>query len=243
MNRNLLVVTTLGVGMMSAVGMAQAPAAPAPAPAPATPTPASPAATPAAPVVPQAIPAKIALVAFEQAVFATNEGQKAVLEVQKKFEPQKSKIDALGQEIDGLKKQLDSLPATTTAADRASRQRAIDTKDKELQHQAEDAQTAYNADLQEAYAKVAQKVSVTLKNYVAQNGYTLLLDVSNQSSAVMWALPSTDVTDAVIQAYNTASGVAAPPPAAPSAARPSGGSTAPKPAAPRSTTPKPAPPK
>jgi Skp family chaperone for outer membrane proteins len=246
MNRNLVLVSAVGVGLMTAAGMAQATGSPAPA-TPAAPAPASPAATAppaaAAPNVPQVIPAKIALVAFEQAVFTTNEGQKAVLEVQKKFEPQKSKIDALGQEIDGLKKQLDSLPATTTAADRASRQRAIDTKDKELQHEAEDAQTAYNADLQEAYAKVAQKVSVTLKNYVAQNGYTLLLDVSNQASAVMWALPSTDVTDAVIQAYNTASGVAAPPPAAPSATRPSGGSIAPKPAAPRSTTPKPAPPK
>jgi Skp family chaperone for outer membrane proteins len=232
MNRNLLIVTTLGVGMMSAAGMAQAPAAPAPAPA-------SPAATPAAPVVPQAIPAKIALVAFEQAVFATNEGQRAVLEVQKKYEPQKTKIDTLSNEIDGLKKQLGSLPATATAEDRASKQRVIDTKDKELQREAEDAQASYNAELQEAYGKVAAKVSVTLKNYVSQNGFTLLLDVSNQSSAVMWALPSTDVTDAVIQAYNTSSGVAAPPPAAPSANRPSGGTNT----TPRPTTPKPAPPK
>jgi Skp family chaperone for outer membrane proteins len=230
MNRNLLVVTTLGVGMMSAAGMAQAPAAPTPA-APAT-------AAPAAPIVPEAIPAKIALVAFEQAVFATNEGQKAVQDVQKKYEPQKTKIDALSNDIDGLKKQLASLPATATAEERASKQRVIDTKDKELQRQAEDAQQSYNAELQDAYGKVAQKVSITLKNYVAQNGFTLLLDVSNQSSAVMWALPSTDVTDAVIQAYNTASGVAAPPPAAPSAGRPSGGSTTPKPTTPRPAAPK-----
>ena len=175
--------------------------------------------------------------AFEQAVFATNEGQRAVQAVQKKYEPQKTKIDALSNEIDGLKKQLASLPATATAEDRASKQRVIDTKDKELQREAEDAQQSYNAELQEAYGKVAQKVSVTLKNYVSQNGYTLLLDVSNQSSAVMWALPSTDVTDAVIQAYNTSSGVAAPPPAAPSASRPSG-STAPRPTAPKPAAPK-----
>jgi len=228
MNRNLLVVTTLGVGMMSAAGMAQVPAAP---------TPAAPAAA-GAPNVPEAIPAKIALVAFEQAVFATNEGQKAVQDVQKKYEPQKTKIDALSNEIDGLKKQLGSLPATATAEERASKQRLIDTKDKELQRQAEDAQQSYNAELQDAYGKVAQKVSITLKNYVAQNGFTLLLDVSNQSSAVMWALPSTDVTDAVIQAYNTASGVAAPPPAAPSASRPSGSSTTPRPSAPKPAAPK-----
>lgn len=231
MNRNLLVITTLGVGMMSAAAMAQGTGAPAPA---------APAAAPTAPVPPQAIPAKIALVAFEQAVFNTNEGQKAVLEVQKKYEPQKMKIDALSNEIDGLKKQLSSLPATATAEDRASRQRAIDTKDKELQRQAEDAQASYNADLQEAYGKVASKVSVTLKNYVLQNGYTLLLDVSNQASAVMWAgNGNTDVTEAVIEAYNAASGVAAPPPAAPSASRPStGGSAAPRPATPKPAAPK-----
>ena len=214
MNRTLLLTSALGVGMMTAAGMAQTPAAPSP-------TPAAPAA-PAAPAVPQAIPAKIALVAFEQAVFATNEGQKTVQEIQKKYEPQKTKIDALSNEVDGLRKQLSSLPATATAEDRTARQRTIDAKDKELQRQAEDAQTAYNADLQEAYSKVAQKVSITLKNYVAQNGFTLLLDVSNQQGAVLWALPSTDVTDAVVQAYNASSGVAAPPPAAPSASRPTG---------------------
>ena len=234
MNRNLVLVCAVGVGLMTAAGMAQTTGTPAPAAS----------ATPAAPVTPppppQAIPAKIALVAFEQAVFATNEGQRAVVEVQKKYEPQKNKIDALANEVDGLKKQLASLPATSTAEDRAARQRVIDTKDKELQRQAEDAQTAYNADLQEAYGKVAQKLSATLKNYVSQNGYTLLLDVSNQQSAVMWAgNGNTDVTDAVVQAYNAASGVAPPPPAAPSANRPAtGGSAAPKPAAPKPAAPK-----
>jgi Skp family chaperone for outer membrane proteins len=230
MNRNLLFISAMSAGVMTTAAMAQATGAPArPTPAPAT--------AAAAPVKPEAIPAKVALIAFEQAVFATNEGQKTVLEIQKKYEPQKAKIDALSTEIDGLRKQLSSLPATATAEDRATRQRAIDTKDKELQRQAEDAQTAYNTELQEAYGKIAQKVSVTLKSYVAQNGYTLLLDVSNQQSAVMWALPSSDVTDAVVQAYNASSGVAAPPPAAPSASRPAG-STAPRP-----TTPRPAPPK
>ena len=67
---------------------------------------------------------------------------------------------------------------------------------------------------------MAQKFSVTLKNYVAQNGYTILIDVSNQQSAVMWALPNTDVTEATVQALHTSSGVAAPAPSAPSATRP-----------------------
>jgi outer membrane protein len=231
MNRTLILVSALGAGLMTAAGMTQTPAA-APA-APAT----EPAAAPA-PVTPQAIPAKIALVAFEQAVFATNEGQKAVQDIQTKYKPKKDQIEGLSHEVDSLKKQLQSAPATLSDADRAAKMKEIDAKEKRLNHDAEDAQTAYNTDLQEAYGKVAAKVSVTLKKYVSDNGFTLLLDVSSQQSNVMWANQSTDVTQAVVTAYNTSSGVAAPVPSAPSA-------TAPAAARPRPTTatPKPAAPK
>jgi len=228
MNRNLVILSALSAGLMTVTGVAQTAA---PAPAPAAPAATQPAAAPAP--APQAIPAKIALVAFEQAVFATNEGQAAVQAVQKKFEPKKTQIDTLGGEVEALKKQMQSAPATLSDTERASRLKAIDTKEKQLNRDAEDAQTQYNADLQEAYAKVAQKVSAVLKTYVSQNGYTLLLDVSNQQSAVMWAIQTTDVTQAIVEAYNTSSGVAAPAPSAPSASRPRSTTTTPKPAAPK----------
>jgi Skp family chaperone for outer membrane proteins len=229
MNRTLILVSALGAGLMTTAGMAQTPAATAP--------PATEAAAPA-PVTPQAIPAKIALVAFEQAVFATNEGQKAVQDIQAKYKPKKDQIDTVSHEVDSLKKQLQGAPATLTDADRAAKMKEIDAKEKRLNHDAEDAQTAYNTDLQEAYGKVAAKVSVALKKYVSDNGYTLLLDVSSQQSNVMWANQSTDVTQAVVTAYNTSSGVAAPVPSAPSAsapgaAHPRPSTTAPKPAAPK----------
>lgn len=237
MNRTFVLMTALGAGLATAAGMAQtsAPATPA-TPAPAASTAATPAPAPAAP--PQAIPAKIALIAFEQAVFATNEGQVAVQNIQKKYEPKKNQIDTLAQEVDSMKKQIQSAPATLTDAERATRLKNIDAKEKQLNRDAEDAQNAYQADLQEAYGKLAQKVSATVKNYVQENGYTILLDVSNQqTNNVMWVNPkeNIDITQAVVAAYNTSSGVAAPPPAAPSASKPA---TTPRPA---TTTPKPAP--
>jgi Skp family chaperone for outer membrane proteins len=231
MNHTLVLVSALGAGLMISSGLAQAPAAPAPT------SPAASQAAAAAPVTPQAIPAKIALVAFEQAVFATNEGQRAVQDIQAKYKPKKDQIDTLSTEVDSLQKQLQSAPATLTDAERASRQKAIDTKEKQLNHEAEDAQTAYNADLQESYGKIAAKVSATLKKYVSDNGYTLLLDVSSQQSNVMWANQSTDVTQAVVTAYNVSSGVTAPPPAAPGTPA----ATHPRPAT--TTTPKPVAPK
>jgi Skp family chaperone for outer membrane proteins len=228
MNRTLVLASALGAGVTTIAAVAQTAGTPAPA-APTTQTAAAPAAAP------QAIPAKVALIAFEQAVFATNEGQRSVQDVQKKYEPRKAQIDSLSQEVDSLKKQLQSAPATLSEDERATRLKNIDTKEKQLNRDAEDAQTSYNSDLQEAYAKVAQKVSVTAKNYVQQSGFTLMLDVSSQQSNVMWAIQTTDVTQAVIAAYNTSSGVTAPAPSAPSATRPrpTGASTTP-----RSTTPR-----
>ncbi len=212
MNRKLFAVTALGAGMTAAAAVAQAPAASTPQPAGTATAPTS--------VAPQAVPAKVALIAFEQAVFATNEGLRAVDDVKKKYEPKKAQIDTLAGEVDSLKKQLQSAPATLSDDERQTRLKNIDTKEKQLNRDAEDAQTAYNADLQEAYGRVAQKVSGVTKNYVQQNGFTLLLDVSNQASNVMWAVQSTDVTQAVVEAYNKSSGVAAPPPSGPSASRP-----------------------
>jgi outer membrane protein len=219
--------------------------APVPAAAPAAPA-SAPAAAPSAQVrqaptliPPSAFPARIALIMFEQAVYNTNEGQRAIEELRKKYEPQKTKLDALGAEIDSLKKQLQAAPATLPDDERASRLKTIDTKDKQYQRESEDFQNSSQADIQEALGKVAQKVDVVMRKYVSDNGYTLLLNVGDQQSPVMWAAaqPNADITLAIIETYNTASKVAPLPPAAPGAA------ARPKPAAtttPHTTTAKPA---
>ena len=182
---------------------------------------------------PEAIPAKIALISFEQAVFATNEGQKAINDLSAKYQPQKSKIDGEAKEVDSLKQQLQSQP-NLSDAEKANRVRTIDTKEKQLQRDGEDASAAYQQELQEIYGRIAQKVNGTLQTYASQNGFTLTLDVSGQQSNILQADTRTDITRAVIEAYNTSSGV----PAQPAAAAPS--APAPRTGAPR-TAPRTAP--
>ena len=201
MNRTL--VLTLAVGLASStLAVAQAPAA----------------AAPAAAVAPQALPTKVAIIAFDQAVVATNEGQKAFADIQKKYEPKKTQIDSLAQEVDSLKKQVQALPASTPDEERANRLKAIDTKEKQLQRDAEDAQNSYQSDVQEALGKISQKVGQSAVEYCRKNGFTLLLNVGGSQQApnpVLWFDQPSDVTQAVITAYNTSSGIAAPAPSAP----------------------------
>jgi outer membrane protein len=60
-----------------------------------------------------------------------------------------------------------------------------------------------------------------LAGYAQQHGYTLVLDVAQQQTPVLYATESTNITKAVIEAYNVKSGVPAPPPGTPVAPTPS----------------------
>ena len=224
------ILAALVAGLIPAAAHAQA--ASAPDAAPAAVPPAAAAAAPAAHAAPTAYPAKIALIAFEQAVVTTNEGQRTLADLQQKYAPQKTKIEALAGDIDTLKKQLQAAQGLTEEQ-RSAKLKEIDSKDKQLQNETEDASNAYNTEVQQALSKVMAKVNVVLQDYVKKNGYTLLLDVGGQQSPVMWtaAEPNADITQAVVDAYNASSGIAPPPPAAPAptAARPRpSSSTAPK---------------
>lgn len=213
MNRNLVFVTALATGLAASSLLAQTTKAPA-----TTARPAAPAAQ--AEVKPEAIPAKVAVIAFEQGVVATNEGQRAVLDIQKKYEPKKATIDSASAELESLKKQYQALPTTISDEERAARLKTIDDKTKSLQRDVEDAQNAYNTDVQEAYGKVAQKFGGTAVKYAQDHGFTLLLNIGGQQQlpTVLWWQRETDITQASIDAYNVASGVPAPPPQAPAAA-------------------------
>jgi len=181
---------------------AQAPSAPAPA-----------ATAPAG-------PAKIAVVAFQVAVAKTNEGQRDFSDLQKKYEPKRDQLKALNDEVDNLKKQLQTQSATLSQAERDSKTKTIDEKQKQLQRSAEDAQNDMQQEMQEIYNSLASKVYDVMEGYAKQHGYTLVLDIAQQQTPVLYAAESTNITDAVIAAYNTKSGVPAPPPGTPSAPTP-----------------------
>ena len=165
-------------------------------------------------------PVKIGVVAFQVAVAQTNEGQRGFADLQKKFEPRREQLKAQSDQIDTLTKQLEAQNATLSDADRASRARTIDEKKKQLQRDAEDAQNDFQQEMQDTYNGLASKVYDVLNDYAKQHGYTIVLDFGQQQSEVLWAADSTNITKAIVDAYNVKSGVPAPP-AQPASAVPS----------------------
>jgi outer membrane protein len=212
-----LLASATGVGILSTPNsaLAQAPSAPAPAPAEST----------AGLAVPAS--AKIAIINFQQAVAATNEGQRNFAQLRVKFEPKQAQLKAQSDEIDSLKKQLQDAGATLSEPERDSRLRVIDEKTKSLQRSAEDAQNEASGAMNDMYQALAQKVYAVLDTYSNQQKFTVVLDTSAQQTPVLWANGSTDITKAIVEAYNVKSGVPAQPAAGAAAPRPSTGPSRP----------------
>lgn len=189
----------------------------------------------AAPAAAPAGPAKIAVINFQLAVAQTNEGQRAFADLQKKYAPKEASLKSLSDEIDGMTKQLQTQGATLSEADRNTRAKAIDDKKKQLDRETEDLRNDGQQDMQDLYTNLASKVYDVMQSYAEQQGFTLVLDVSQQQSPVLYASDGTVITKAVIEAYNLKSGVPAPPAAEQAAP---GAQAAPRPARPATSAPK-----
>ncbi len=218
MKRSLAIIITLASGLVLSAAAQTLPA-------------------PAAPAAP-AGPAKVAVIAFQAAVGQTNEFQRNFADLQTKYEPKRAQLKTMADEVDALTKQLEAQGDKLSDLERANRSKAIEDKKKQAQRFQEDAQNDLQGEMQETYNGVATKVFDVLASYAQQQGYTLVLDeTSNQQQApvVLYASGSSDITKAVIDAYNLKSGVPAPPPAAtapkPATAAPRPATAAPKPAA------------
>jgi outer membrane protein len=178
--------------------------------------PASPAAQKPATAGIPAPPAKAAVITFQLAVAQTGEGQRDFADLQKQYAPKEAALKALSDEIDTLTKQLQSQGAQLSDAERANRARTIDEKKKQLDRDSEDARNDFQQAMQNVYNGLASKVYDVMQSYAEQQGFTLVLDVSQQQSPVLYSVTSTNITKPVIDAYNLKSGI----PTAPAAQKP-----------------------
>lgn len=156
-------------------------------------------------------PVKVAVIAFQAAVAQTNEGQRNMADLQKKFDPKRQQVKALSDEIDTLTQQLETQASTLSEAEQQSRSRTIDTKKKQLDRATQDAQADFSQQMQDTFNTVAAKVYDVMQAYAQLKGYTMVLDISQQESPVLYASAETNITKEVIDAYNEKSGVPAPP--------------------------------
>lgn len=207
---------------------------------------ATPATTPAsstgAPAATAMTGTKVGAINIEGAIFGSNEGQKEVQALQKKFEPKQAELKQQNDELESLKKQLNTQGDKLNEEAAANLKKQIEGKQKSFDRSVQDAQEEFGSQQQDIAGKILQKMAPMIVKYAQENGFGMIVDTSKPwpQSPILVAGEGVDITKAVVDLYNTQSGVAAPTTPAgatrPAAPRPSGAGTV-KPAAPKSSEP------
>lgn len=165
--------------------------------------------------VPSAIAFKIGTINMQQTILASNAGRRDFEALNFRFEPKETELKRLSEEIDSLKKQLDTQQNMLNDEARSQLMKSIESKQKNLERATQDAQEDYESQRSELVSKLLTKLAPVVQKYFNDNHYSLLLDTSQPwpQGLVVLSSPATDITQEVLEAFNTVSGV---PPLGPS---------------------------
>lgn len=170
----------------------------------------------------QAPPAKIAIIHLQNAIIGTKDGQKAAKELETRFMPKRKEIEGRQGEVQALQAQLRASSNTASEEQKNKLMRDIDVKQKALQRDGEDASAELDQEQQKLFQDIGGKVMAVIDKYASDNGFAVVIDVSAQSSPILYASTSIDITRQIVELFdkNSPAAAAAPAPAAPPPAKP-----------------------
>jgi outer membrane protein len=155
-----------------------------------------------APAAATAVGTKVGVIQIQSALAATKEGQKAAAEMETKFAPRKKELEAKQAELNDMKEKLQKGSLTLSDSAKDELTRSIDAKTKSYNRDIEDAQAELEAEQQKIINVLGQKMMQVVDKYAQSNGYSVVLDVSNQNTPVLYASNSVDITKEVIDLYD-----------------------------------------
>jgi outer membrane protein len=165
------------------------------------------------------LPTKVAIIYVQQAIIGTKEGAAATATVASKYQPKRDEFEKRQRDIAALQDQLKKGSATMSDDAKQKIERDMDAKTKSLQRDTQETSDDYEQDMGKVFQELGNKMLQIIEQYSYQNGYAVVLDVSNQQTPVIWAAPSTNITQDIVKLYDQAhpaAAVAAPAKPAPS---------------------------
>jgi outer membrane protein len=174
----------------------------------------------------------VVVVDFERAVVESGEGKKASDKFNATVTAKQGELEKKQKELEDLQRKLQTGARTLSDAAKAEIQRDIDRRNTDLTRVNEDAQKDLQAMRDELLRPIAERATAILNAMAAEQGYTVVIDVSNPDNNVIWANPKNDITAELVKRIDATGPkeTAKPATAAPSTTKP------PAPATPKPTT-------
>lgn len=176
----------------------------------------------AASVFAQQAPTKVGVISVQGAIVGTKDGQKASQQLDAKFSPRKKEFDSRQSELAQLQDQYSKGGTLMSEDKRGQLAREIDEKKKRLDRDMQDAQEELQSAQTQALQGLGQRMMAVIEKYAKDNGYTMILDVSNPNTPVLYASSAIDITQDIVQLYDKTSTNGAPTAAPGTPAKPSG---------------------
>jgi outer membrane protein len=152
----------------------------------------------------QAAP-KVGVISVQGAIVGTKDGQKASQELEVKFAPKKKDIETRQTELAQLQDQYNKGGNLMNEEKRNQLARDVDEKKKRLERDVQDAQEELNAEQQRVLQGLGQRMMAVIEKYAKDNAYTMILDVSNPNTPVLYASSGIDITQDIISLYDKTS--------------------------------------
>jgi outer membrane protein len=145
---------------------------------------------------------KLGAINIQAAMTGTKEGQKAAAELSAKLEPRKKAIDIKAQEIRELQDKLQRGGAMMSDAAKAELTRQIDERTKAYNRDMEDAQAELGDDNRRLIEEMTTKMTRVLDEYANANNFSVIFDVSNPNTPVLYISNLIDITREIIALYD-----------------------------------------
>lgn len=174
---------------------------------------------------------KVGVINVQGAIIGTKDGQKASQELDTRFQPKNKDFESRRSELASLQDQYNKGGSVLSEDKRAQLARDVDEKKKRLDRDVQDAQEELQGAQQQLLQGLGQRMMAVIEKYAKDNGYTMILDVGNPNTPVLYASSAIDITQDIVSLYDKSP--APPPGATPTSApgaRPAPGTPATRPA-------------
>ncbi|PYU11712.1 MAG: hypothetical protein DMG29_15480 [Acidobacteria bacterium] len=185
--------------------------------------------TPGGGSAPAASPTKTGVLNVRQAIVSTSEGKQASAELQSQFSPRQNELENLNKQIEDVRSRLSAGARTLSDEEKTRLTRDGEKLARQLQRKQQELEEEVNTAQGEVFDRIGRKLLDVLDRYSRENGYSLVLDTSAQSTPVLYASSQVDVTQDIIRLYDQAYPVKGGAPASATPRQPAAPKPAPKP--------------
>lgn len=147
---------------------------------------------------------KVGVISMMQAISSTAEGKQAASELQAQFGARQTELEALNKQITDLQQRLSANDATLNDDERARLSNQGTRLSQRLDRKKNEYQEDLNTMQSELVNAIGRKMMDVVNRYAQEHNFAVILDASSQSSTVLYATKSVDVTQDIVRLYDQA---------------------------------------